>query len=51
MGEYSNLGYTDVERHKSAHKAFVLDFREFRVDIETAEPSCAVYRRVFQVDN
>jgi hemerythrin len=39
MGEYSNLGYTDVERHKSAHKAFVLDFREFRVDIETAEPS------------
>ena len=38
MGEYSNLGYADMERHKSAHKAFVLDFREFRVDLETAEP-------------
>jgi hemerythrin len=39
MGEYSNLGYADVECHKSAHKGFVLDFREFRVNLETAETS------------
>ena len=38
MGEYSNLGYTDVEYHKSAHKAFVLDFRQFRVDLDRRSP-------------
>ncbi|MGO9380066.1 MAG: bacteriohemerythrin [Dissulfurispiraceae bacterium] len=39
MGEYSNLGYADAEHHKSEHKAFVRDFREFRVDLEAMEPS------------
>ena len=48
MGEYSNLGYTDVEYHKSAHKAFVLDFRQFRVDLEQAEPSAQFIAEFFK---
>ena len=39
MGEYSNLGYSDTEHHKAEHRAFVRDFHEFRVDLETAEHS------------
>lgn len=39
MGEYSHLGYVDAEHHKAEHKGFVRDFSEFRVDLETVEPS------------
>ena len=39
MDNYAMYGYPDAGRHKSEHKAFILDLYEFKTDLQVPKPS------------
>ncbi|HSW62830.1 MAG TPA: bacteriohemerythrin [Dissulfurispiraceae bacterium] len=39
MKDYGDQGYPYAHHHKSEHKAFIRDFREFRADLDGALPA------------